>query len=513
VDSAAEIETRKELEARVLPAAAVAAALTAAILLLYPTARALVGTWYTSSTYGHGFLIVPISLYFVWRQRHALAALTPQPAWSGLVLLSLAALGWLIGEVTNTLIARELCLVAVLQAIVLTMLGWSMCRALAFPLLYLYFAVPFGESLIPPLQSVTADLAVALLRLGNVPVFADGNVISVPSGDFYVAEACSGIHYLIASVVLATMFAAIAYRSWWRRAVFLAVSVAVPILANGLRAFGVILLAQFAGNTVAGGIDHVVGGWIFFSLVTVLILAIGARFREAPAPDRLPLPPSRPADERARTLPRVLAAGLIALLPVIAVRLYGARANAAPTADFIHPAPPTAIGPWRRVDGPADPAPPAFAGADAEIDATYALGESRAYLHIGYFRSSRPGARVVSSDHVLVGKDGWISAAAGAPTAAIDAAPVTLQSLRMVRGHLGHVVWYWYWVDGRFTGSPYVAKLLEASAKLLGGEPRAAIIAVGADYADAPAEAEGILRRFVDGRQDWSAYLRGASAP
>ena len=487
---------------RVEQVALAALAMTAIVLLFSDTATNIVTTWSTSNAYNHGFLIIPICLFLVYRQRSELAAAEIRPDPRGFVLVAVAALVWLLGHLTGTLIVQQLSLVASIQGVILTMFGWPLTRQLAFPLGYLYFAVPFGQAIEPRLQAITAALSVDMLRIAGVPVFADGDLISIPTGNFSVAEECSGLRFLIASIAMGTLFAGIVYRSWVRRVAFVSLSVILPILANGTRAFGIILLAYVTSNQLAVGVDHIVYGWIFFSLIMLVMLAIGTRFREDNDID------SRQADDpmphgQATAAPRILLAGLVALAPLSVARLYGNHLDQEPVLGTARLVAPTAQAPWHEVSGLRDPLQPSFLGADAELHTGYAAGTARAYLHIGYFLRNRRGAQAVSSGHDFEHGNSWRTAAAGTTTIQVEGQSVSVQFSRSVRDNLGHLVWYWYWVDGQFTGNPYVAKLLDTKAKLLGGELTSAVIAVSVDYADdASPDAEKTLREF-------SSALRG----
>src|SRR5262249_29732051 len=158
------------------------------------------------------------------------------------------------------------------QVTALTILGWRAYRALLAPLLYLYFLVPTGYFLVPTLQDVTSWFAVGGIKLVGIPVFSDGTFIEVPSGSFVVAEACAGLRFLIASVAFGVLFAVLMYRSYWRRAAFIALSIVAPIIANGIRAFGIIYASEMIGNPQAVEADHIIYGWGFFTLVTLLLI-------------------------------------------------------------------------------------------------------------------------------------------------------------------------------------------------------------------------------------------------
>ena len=296
-----------------------AVTICAVLALLHETVFAIVETWWGSTNYNHGFLIVPICLYLAWTRREGLATVSPTPDLRGILLVLGAAFAWLLGNVTGTMVVQEFALVLLIQAIFVTVYGAAVFRVMVFPLFYLFLAVPVGDALVPGLQRVTAEICVWLLRGIGMPVFTDGNLISIPTGNFVVAEACSGARFLIASSAVGVLFAGLMYRSWPRRMVFLVVSLVVPILANGVRAFGIIWLAYISSNELALGIDHIVYGWIFFTLVTFVVLGLGSLLREpeiAFAGQPAPGAKSGPANLRG-----IVVAGLAALALVGATRL------------------------------------------------------------------------------------------------------------------------------------------------------------------------------------------------
>jgi exosortase len=124
---------------------------------------------------------------------------------------------------------------------------------LIFPLLFLFFAVPVGDFLLPRLMEWTADFTVQALRLTGIPVFREGQNFVIPSGNWSVVEACSGIRYLIASLTVRTLYAYLTYTSLKRRLTFILVSLLVPILANWFRAYMIVMLGHLSGNKLATG--------------------------------------------------------------------------------------------------------------------------------------------------------------------------------------------------------------------------------------------------------------------
>ncbi len=260
--------------------AALAACLIAFGVLFLPETRAAVEVWNASTAYGHCYLVLPMALYLIWERRAAIAevAARPQPGWA---LLGLPiTIAWLAAERLGIMEGRQLAAVAGFEIMLLAVLGWPLFRALSGPLLYLFFLVPFGAFATPVLQRFTADFSIIGLDLLGIPNYSDNFTIETPAGVFLVAEACAGLRFLIAAVAFGVFYALLNYRSPARRLAFIAASIIVPIIANGFRALGIVVLGQILGSAEAAAADHVIYGWVFFSVVLLLLVAAGMPLRE-----------------------------------------------------------------------------------------------------------------------------------------------------------------------------------------------------------------------------------------
>ena len=253
-------------------------------LLFYPECQAAVHVWLTSTAYGHCFLILPMAAYLVWDRRAALYRIPVQPLPRVAVLAVPLAVAWFAAERLGIMEGRQLVAMAALELLALSTLGWRLFNAMLGPLLYLFFLVPFGAFATPALQQVTAALAVAGLTILGIPNYTTDLTIEISAGTFYVAEACAGLRFLIASVAFGVFYALLSYRSPGRRAAFIAASIVVPVVANGLRALGIIVLGHVLGSAEAAAADHVVYGWVFFSFVLFLLILAGLPLRESAAP-------------------------------------------------------------------------------------------------------------------------------------------------------------------------------------------------------------------------------------
>ena len=260
------------------PLARLALAWLALLLLTAREWLTMADKWWTVSTYNHVLFVPPIVAWLVWTRRRELAGVTPRAWWPGLVLLAGTMFLWLLGTLASFNSASQLGAVLALQTAVVAMLGPRVAAGLLFPLGYMLFLVPFGDELVPGLQMVTADIVIWLTHLSGIPAVIDGVFIDTPVGLFEVAEACSGVQFLVAMLALGVLIAQTCFRQWRRRAVFLAFALALPIFANGVRAWGTIYIAQFQGIEFAEGFDHIVYGWVFFAFVVVVLLAASWRW-------------------------------------------------------------------------------------------------------------------------------------------------------------------------------------------------------------------------------------------
>ncbi|MCX9147658.1 exosortase A [Erythrobacter sp. WG] len=241
---------------------------------------AMLHQWWNIDTYNHLLLVPFIIAWLVGLKARELAALSPQPFWPALGAVAAGLALWRAGEALGVNLLAQAGAVGAVQAAVVTVIGLRASLVLAVPLAFAAFLVPFGDEIIPPLQAITADIAIALVHFAGVPARIEGIHIHTPAGLFIVAEACSGVKFLIAMVALGVLVCATRLRRWTTRAAFIAACVIVPILANGVRAFATIYVAQFVGAERATGFDHIVYGWVFFAIVLAILLGAAWRFVE-----------------------------------------------------------------------------------------------------------------------------------------------------------------------------------------------------------------------------------------
>jgi exosortase A len=252
-----------------------------AALLFWPTLLQIELVWRGSDTYSHSY-IVPVIVYWLYLQREKPTALQLTNSWLPLLVLPLLVFGWMLGYASDTGTIAHFGAILTLQIILVAWLGPELARHYKFAIFYLIFMVPFGDFLNLPLQNITADLTVAILHAINIPVYREGLFLTTPVGNFEVAVACSGLRFLIASIAIGTLFAHLTYQSFLRQVLFVLTLIVFSILANGLRAALLIVIAEQSNMAYGFGADHYVYGWVVFGLVMLTMFWLGGKFSDLP---------------------------------------------------------------------------------------------------------------------------------------------------------------------------------------------------------------------------------------
>jgi len=258
----------------------VAAAWAIVFAVTFAEWREMTHQWWDIDTYNHVLLVPPILGWLVWLRREELARITPAGWWPGLSWMGAGLVVVVTARTAAINLVAEGGALMMLQGAVLAVVGLRAGLVLAFPLFYSFFLVPFGDELIPALQHLTARMTVSLVEWSGVPAVVAGLTIDTPGGKFVVAEECSGVKFLIAMTALSVLVAWTAFASWKRRILLVMGAALISILANAVRAWGTIYVAQYVGAERAGGFDHIVYGWVFFAVVVTAVLGIAWRFFE-----------------------------------------------------------------------------------------------------------------------------------------------------------------------------------------------------------------------------------------
>lgn len=485
---------------------ALAALMAWATFLYWDTAAGMVSIWARSETFTHGFLVLPIVLWLIWQKREVISTLSPSSFFKIFPMVLAAGFAWLVGSLAAVNAATQFAYVAMLVLCAVVLIGPRVARLIAFPLMFSFFAVPVGEFLMPQFMAWTADFTVVALRLSGIPVYREGLQFVIPSGNWSVVEACSGVRYLIASLTVGTLFAYLSFQSTLRRIVFVLISILVPVLANWLRAYIIVILGHLSGNKLAAGVDHLIYGWLFFGVVIMLMFLIGARWSEPPLASGTGQPDPAPALQRPNSAAMLgLATACMALLLWLPQSVFSALENTASAGPLVFEAPAVAPG-WQADPGAHTAFKPAFQNATAEFNKSYEKGAQRMGLYLGLYRNQNLERKMVSSTNALVAGNGtgWTQTGGGSREITIAGAPqfIRTASLRSAPGSEGGTsgqltVWQIYWVGGTLTSSDYRAKAYSAWYRLTGRSDDSTVIILYAPKGMA-GEAEALLQQFLD---------------
>lgn len=464
------------------------------------TLSTIVSMWSHDDAYSHGFLVLPISLWIAWKKWPELTADWVRLSAVGFLLLALCVLGWVLASTADVKVVAQLMVVSMVAAAVLALCGWRIFRILAFPLGFLFFAVPFGRGLVPVLMQLTADISTWLLRLTGVPVHRSHMLISIPAGDFEVARACSGLNYFVTGIVLGLVYSYLTYRSTRKRLISVAAFIIFPILANGVRVYLTILSAHLTDMRFGPGHEHIVFGRILFVVAISLMFWLGLRWRD---PDPLTSTAKGQSVAAGTGVPRSWwGAWLAAMLLIVAgpwlnSSLAGRAQAALPEAAKIVRLPQPAQG-WQGPKGSSTEWRPAYSGSVGESVASYSRASDGAAVDVfvaGYGLGKTSGSEMISYGNQITRReiktlspqqDVQVRLASAKPLPVIEQVVDGLEERRLV--------WHWFLVGRRPTTNPYEVKVLETVAIVTGNANSERVVVLSTP--DSPT-ARALLQDFV----------------
>lgn len=456
----------------------------------WQTSADVAGIWWRSDTFAHGLIVLPAFAWLTWRARDRIGDLQPQPvAWMAVPILA-AGLLWLLGSLVSVAAAQHFALFVMLVSAFVGVLGWKLSRILLFPLAFLFFGVPIGEFLLPTLMHYTAEFTVWALRLSGVPVYQEGLFFIVPNGSWSVVEACSGIRYLIASLVVGALYAYLNYTSLKRRLLFMLVALAMPVVANWVRAYIIVMLGYLSDNRIAAGVDHLIYGWVFFGVVIFLMFWVGSRWQEEPAPVQ-PAPAQAEPTRWARVVPIALA--LAAFQPALALLDRPIDVFAVTLA-----APAPAEG-WTTALEERFAYVPHYAGARVQLRTVYRSEDHPAPvgLFAAWYIGQREGQEMIAwengpASHVL----GDLQLVRSARAMTVAGVPVVENFISTPSGRV--LTWHWYRLNDRELARDAEVKLRLAIDRLTGRADESAVVVLSTPVAEAGAErARAHLEAFL----------------
>ncbi|MEM6579651.1 MAG: exosortase A [Pseudomonadota bacterium] len=442
-------------------------------VLFYTTVYSMVEIWMRSDTFAHGILILPISIWLVWSRRHELQGAMARPQPWVLILTFAGGLVWLLAEIVDVNLIRQLALIGILITGIWAILGTALAWRLAFPLGFLFLMVPMGEGLIQPMVEFTADTTHMLVQATGIPIYREGRLLHLPSGSWSVVEGCSGVRYIIASYTLGILYAYLTYRSMWRRVTFVVISFLVPIAANSLRAFMIVMIGHFSGMKLAAGVDHLIYGWVFFGVVMLLLFWLGSFWREEQSTD-VDFEATQPTDGFRNSSAHYAVLLLAIVVTASAPAVDQAMAHNGKSATYPPiPIPVASQSDWQPAENPNWSWAPNQPGADRSLEQYYNSPVGTVGLFLRQYLGAKDQYKLVQTSspwRPYNERDVWgVSSVAGQSFSVNGTKPLQVKEIILVGPRHRLLVWSWYRIGDEQTQNDVIARLLEAK-KLLGGQ-------------------------------------------
>ncbi len=236
-------------------------------LMFHDALTSMMNAW-ESEEYSHGYLIPVISFWFVWSNRNTIGQMIGQGSWFGLFIVLIGLLFGFMGELASLYIVTQYAFLLVLYGLCLSLVGWKGMRIMWFPLAYLFFMIPLPNfiynNLSSQLQLISSQLGVAVIRLMDISVFLQGNVIDLGVYKLQVVEACSGLRYLFPLTSFGFLCAYFFRAKLWMRAVVFLTTLPITVVMNSFRIGVIGILVEYWGIEQAEGFLHDFEGWIIF---------------------------------------------------------------------------------------------------------------------------------------------------------------------------------------------------------------------------------------------------------
>lgn len=458
------------------------------------TVMSLYEQWLSSESYSHGLVVVPITLYFIWMRRATLYDAAIQPSLVGMLAIPVSGLLWVLGELAGVVTVTQIALVCLTIAFVWAVLGNDFTRRIAFPLGFLFLSIPFSDGILPHLMQWTADATVIALRWSGVPVYQDGFNFIIPSGNWSVVEACAGGRYLVSSLFAGALYAYITYTSATKRAITMVLALIIPLFANWLRAYTIVIVAHLTNNEWGLGVSHITLGWIIFGAVILGMFWLGMRWRD-PEPVAAPMHPESARGPVGRHY-AALVFGLCAVLMWQAVAAWRA-----PSADALHTLAWSAVEPaagWTLADADPD-VRSTVTGERAALQARFSAGEGKVSLHMYAFSEQTQGREMINRFNRIEVPPSHSSVVF--QETELDVAETGVPFLREMHRRIdtgeGFAVYRSYNVRGHWTSSDYEAKARQAWGRLFAGRDDSVMMLFVTPARGDASAAQDLMKRFL----------------
>lgn len=463
------------------------------LLIYHQTAAEVVERWSPQGGYSHGWLILGIVIWALWQQRKDAFLPMPGRRWPWSVVVLGASLVWLLASLVTVQMVQQLALLSIIVVLPFIVLGFRGGLRVAGALSLLIFVIPIWDGASPILQDFTTRAMDVCLDASRIPAFIVGNQVTIPSGQFRIASGCSGLHFFVSGLALASMYSYLYLRQWSHRILLVGVTVVVAILANWGRVYGVILAGHLTDmQHFLVTVDHYYFGWLLFgiSMIPVFFLAI----RLERAEEHLEESPGRNL-KQTRFIRGSAWAPLFALMAIsigpaaYPALLKNAESRIWSAVDF----PP--VSGWIRSTANKSDWRPDFQDAESEMGWIYRRGEDTVVVWLMYYPTQTTGPELIFYANRLFDKDRWRRLRPSVSRSAGLKPPV--HSVELIgTNEVVRRLTFWYEVGGRVTTDRWAAKALQIPA-MLEGRSDGALVAVSAMCGFDCVQADELIADFL----------------
>jgi exosortase A len=375
--------------AALTPSRVVWALLAICIVALWPTVVALARIWREMFDYHHGLVVAIISLVWLWRIRLDIHASSARPVRAALPLVAIAVACWAIAYRANSELMQQMLLPVIPILGVYAALGPQVCRRVAVPIAYLYFAIPLWEQFLPFLQALTTTVAESVLGVIGVPVRVEGHHVTIPSGQFSIVEGCSGKRYIVTGLAFAVLTAAIEGLRWRRAIMLLSITTVLALVTNWIRVVTVIYVGhatQMQGYLVAK--EHRSFGYALFIPFLLAVMWIARRIERGQAPA-----PASPVVAEVERRMRPADFAIVMALSAVPILIW-ARTPAHAAAPRLAPMP-IVTGAWQGPLPASAAWQPRFVNPTEERRASYSVAGRRIEVYLNVYGVQTQGHELV----------------------------------------------------------------------------------------------------------------------
>ena len=434
----------------------------------------MVHIWNTQEEYSHGFLIPLISLFFICQKKDELERNDYSGSWVGLLVLLLGMGLYFIGELSTLYIIIQYAFLLALYGFLLALLGWQGFKKIWEPLLLLVFMIPLPiflyRGLSANLQLISTELGVWFIRLFDIAVYVEGNVIDLGVYKLQVVEACSGLRYIFPLMTLGFIAAYLYKAALWKRLVVFISTIPITVLMNSFRIGAIGVLVEYGGKSMAEGFLHDFEGWVVFMACTLILVLemwaltkIGDENRPLSEVFGLyfPAPTPKHATVHLRKIPRpVLASGAVLAIALAFSTSMEKRSEVIPPRttfiDF-----PMNVGEWR---GKPERLEQIYLDAlklDDYIIADFVGRENEGVnFYVAYYASQSKGESAHSPRSCIPG-GGWLIeeiTQRKLDGVTVGGMPLEVNRLVIGKGDGQQLVYYWFQGRNRIITNEYMVK-------------------------------------------------------